>query len=142
MIRRDNKNLYILEVKNAGWTRHNSHELQIGGKCLVQMDFNEEEFDKVNNNSVNVSSLEKDVNSNDTKVLQKKGKQDSQFFYGHIQEMCKNQGPVLVFIEELGEKRIVPYSALKPLPLKKNKHNNWQAVCKRSIVIEASQLKM
>ncbi|XP_076244086.1 uncharacterized protein LOC143185190 [Calliopsis andreniformis] len=127
------------EVKNAGWTRHNSHELQIGGKCLVQMDFNEEEFDKANNNIVCVSSLEKDINSNDAKALQKKGKQDPTFFYGHIQEMSKNQGPVLVFIEELGEKRIVPYCALKPLPLKKSKHSNWLPVCKRNVLIETTQ---
>ncbi|XP_076167094.1 uncharacterized protein LOC143146573 isoform X2 [Ptiloglossa arizonensis] len=122
------------EVKNAGWTKHNSHELQVGGTCLVQMEFNEEEFDKVNNNNVYVSSFEKDTNGNDTKALQKKSQHDPVFFYGHIQEMSKNQGPVLVFIEELGEKKIVPYSALKPLPPRKNKQNNWLPMCKRNVL--------
>lgn len=124
-------------MKNAGWTRHNSHELQIGGKCLVQVDFSEEDFDKTNNNSIYVSSLGKDVNDNDTKILQKKNS-DPIFYYGHIQEMGKSQGPVLVFIEELGEKRIVPYSALKPLPLKKNKQANWLPVCKKNLLLDSS----
>lgn len=133
-IRKSNQHLNILEVKNAGWTKHNSHELQVGGTCLVQMEFNEEEFDKVNNNNVYVSSFEKDTNGNDTKALQKKSQHDPVFFYGHIQEMSKNQGPVLVFIEELGEKKIVPYSALKPLPPRKNKQNNWLPMCKRNVL--------
>lgn len=101
------------------------------------MDFNEEEFDKTNNNNVYVSSLEKDSNDNDTKLLQKKSN-DSVFYYGHIQEMSKSQGPVLVFIEELGEKRIVPYSALKPLPPKKNKQANWLPVCKKNLLLDSS----
>ncbi|KOC62469.1 UDP-N-acetylglucosamine transferase subunit ALG13 like protein [Habropoda laboriosa] len=127
------------EVKSAGWTRHNSHELQIGGKCLVQMDFNEEDFDKANNNNIYMSSFEKDSCSNDAKILQKKSK-DSVFYYGHIQEMNKNQGPVLVFIEELGEKKIVPYSALKPLPLRKNKQNNWLPVCKKNVLLDSRMI--
>ncbi|XP_076648689.1 uncharacterized protein LOC143356681 isoform X2 [Halictus rubicundus] len=127
------------EVKNAGWTRHNSHELQVGGKCLIQMDFNENDFDRANNKNVYVSSIEKDVNHNDTKALQKTDKQDPIFLYGHIQEMSKNQGPVLVFIEELGEKKIVPYGALKPLPLKKSKQNNWVPVCKRNVLVDSNQ---
>nr|XP_031850193.1 GATA zinc finger domain-containing protein 14-like isoform X2 [Nomia melanderi] len=127
------------EVKNAGWTRHNSNELQVGGKCLVQMNFNEEDIDKANNNNICVSSLENDVNCNDTKALQKKDKQDPIFLYGHIQEMSKNQGPVLVFIEELGEKKVVPYLALKPLPLKKSKQNNWLPVCKRNVLLDTNQ---
>ncbi|XP_053997898.1 uncharacterized protein LOC128886761 [Hylaeus anthracinus] len=124
------------EVKNAGWTKHNSHELQIGGRCLVEIEFNEEEFDKANNNNIYVSTLEKDTNGNDNmKALQKKGKD----LYGYIQEMSKNQGPVLVFIEELGEKRIVPYCALKPLPLRKNKQNSWIPVCKRNVLLDSNQ---
>ncbi|XP_076393478.1 uncharacterized protein LOC100877500 isoform X2 [Megachile rotundata] len=128
----------IRRVKNAGWIRHNSHELQVGGKCLVQMDFNEENVDEANNNNVYVSSLEKE-SDNDIKTIQTKGKQDPIFFYGHIQEMSKNQGPVLVFIEELGEKKVVPYSALKPLPLKKNKQNNWLSTCKRNVLLDSNQ---
>ncbi|XP_023936138.2 protein ovarian tumor locus [Bicyclus anynana] len=34
----------------------------------------------------------------------------------HIQEMHPNGGPCLVFIEELGEKRLVNYDQLEPLP--------------------------
>ncbi|XP_078046931.1 uncharacterized protein LOC144475183 isoform X2 [Augochlora pura] len=129
----------IRRVKNAGWTRHNSHELQVGGKCLIQMDFNEEDFDKANNNNVYVSSLEKDANYNDTKVLQKIDKQDPVYLFGHIQEMSKDRGPVLVFIEELGEKKIVPYSALKPLPLRKSKQSNWPPMCKRNMLLDSNQ---
>ncbi|XP_076756724.1 uncharacterized protein LOC143426890 [Xylocopa sonorina] len=123
------------EVKNAGWNKHNSHELQIGGKCLVYLDFNEGDCDKANNNNVYVSSLEKDSND-DTQAMQKG---DIVFYYGHIQEMNKNQGPVLVFIEELGEKRVVPYSALKPLPPKKNKQANWLPVCKKNMLLDSTQ---
>lgn len=104
----------------------------------MQMDFNEDEFDKANNNSVYVSSFEKDANGNDTRTLEKRTKQDSGFYYGHIQEMSKNHGPVLVFIEELGEKRVVPYSALKPLPLRKSKQNNWLPMCKRNVLLDSS----
>ncbi|XP_029037450.2 uncharacterized protein LOC114873365 isoform X1 [Osmia bicornis bicornis] len=127
------------EVKNAGWTRHNSHELQVGGKCLVQMDFNENDIDEANNNSVYMSSLEKESNDNNVKTVEKKDKQGPAFFYGHIQEMSKDQGPVLVFIEELGEKKIVPYSALKPLPLRKNKQNNWLPTYKRNVLLDSNQ---
>lgn len=102
------------------------------------MNFNEEDIDRANNNNICVSSLEDDVNCNDTKALQKKDKQDPIFLYGHIQEMSKNQGPVLVFIEELGEKKVVPYLALKPLPLKKSKQNNWLPVCKRNVLLDTS----
>ncbi|XP_076290768.1 uncharacterized protein LOC143214076 isoform X2 [Lasioglossum baleicum] len=125
------------EVKNAGWTRHNSHELQVGGKCLIQMDFNEDDFDRANNNNVYVSSLEKDANCNDTTASQKTDKPT--FLYGHIQEMSKNEGPVLVYIVELGEKKIVPYCALKPWPLRKGKQNNWAPVCKRNVLVDSNQ---
>ncbi|KAG7207447.1 hypothetical protein KM043_009088 [Ampulex compressa] len=127
------------EVKNAGWTRHNSNELQIGGKCLVQMDFNDDEVDKANNNSIYACPFEKDINGNEEKVTRKRTKQDPILFYGHIQEMSKNEGPVLVFIEELGEKKTVPYASLKPLPIRKNKQNNWQPLCKRNILLDSSQ---
>lgn len=35
---------------------------------------------------------------------------------GHIQEMAPDKGPVIVFVEELGEKRTVPYESLELLP--------------------------
>ncbi|CAB3254360.1 unnamed protein product [Arctia plantaginis] len=38
-------------------------------------------------------------------------------YHCHIQEMSPEGGPCLVFIEELGEKRIVNYEQLEPLPL-------------------------
>lgn len=38
-------------------------------------------------------------------------------YHCHIQEMSPEGGPCLVFIEELGEKRIVNYEELEPLPL-------------------------
>ncbi|XP_037296368.1 putative bifunctional UDP-N-acetylglucosamine transferase and deubiquitinase ALG13 [Manduca sexta] len=38
-------------------------------------------------------------------------------YHCHIQEMGPDGGPCLVFIEELGEKRVVNYDQLEPLPL-------------------------
>lgn len=38
-------------------------------------------------------------------------------YHCHIQEMRPEGGPCLVFIEELGEKRIVNFEQLEPLPL-------------------------
>ncbi|CAG5002688.1 unnamed protein product [Parnassius apollo] len=38
-------------------------------------------------------------------------------YHCHIQEMRPDGGPCLVFIEELGEKRVVSYDQLEPLPL-------------------------
>ncbi|XP_069695112.1 deubiquitinase otu-like [Periplaneta americana] len=37
-------------------------------------------------------------------------------FHAHIQEMSPDKGPVIVFVEELGEKCTVPYDNLEPLP--------------------------
>lgn len=41
----------------------------------------------------------------------------------HIQEMRPDGGPCLVFIEELGEKRVVNYEQLEPLPV--NEAQPW-----------------
>ncbi|CAH2046721.1 unnamed protein product, partial [Iphiclides podalirius] len=38
-------------------------------------------------------------------------------YHCHIQEMRPDGGPCLVFIEELGEKRVVSYEQLEPLPV-------------------------
>lgn len=38
-------------------------------------------------------------------------------YHCHIQEMRPDGGPCLVFIEELGEKRVVDFEQLEPLPL-------------------------
>ncbi|XP_046368681.1 uncharacterized protein LOC124143683 isoform X2 [Haliotis rufescens] len=37
-------------------------------------------------------------------------------YNAHIQHLSENQGPVEVFIEELGEKKTVPYSSLRSIP--------------------------
>lgn len=79
-----------------------------------------------------------DTNGTNTKIVQQKSKQENSCFCGYIQEMGTNEEPVLVFIEELGEKRIVPFAALKPLPLKKNKQNNWIPTNKRNALTDSS----
>lgn len=38
---------------------------------------------------------------------------DRDLYQGHIQEMSPNKGPCVVFVEELGEKRVVPYANLQ-----------------------------
>ncbi|KAL8613480.1 hypothetical protein ACOMHN_007523 [Nucella lapillus] len=38
-------------------------------------------------------------------------------YNAHVQEINEPKGPVVVFIEELGEKKTVSYSCLRPLPL-------------------------
>ncbi|XP_043489509.1 putative uncharacterized protein DDB_G0286901 [Polistes fuscatus] len=125
------------EIKNAGWTRYNSNGLQIGDKCLIEMNFNKSDLDGINNNA---SALENNQSCNETKILQRKSNQDPATFCGHIQEISKNEGSVIVFIEELGEKRTVPYSSLKPLSLRKNKQNNWVPICKKNVqLIDSNQ---
>ncbi|XP_076446483.1 uncharacterized protein LOC143283927 isoform X2 [Babylonia areolata] len=42
-------------------------------------------------------------------------------YNAHVQEINEPKGPVVVFIEELGEKKTVSYSCLRPLPLSANK---------------------
>jgi len=60
------------------------------------------------------------------KIEQQKLKQGPLWLHGYIQEMNTENDPVLVFIKDLGEKKFVPYDALKPLPLaKKNRQKNW-----------------
>ncbi|XP_015174121.1 PREDICTED: putative uncharacterized protein DDB_G0282133 [Polistes dominula] len=125
------------EIKNAGWTRYNSNGLQIGDKCLIEMNFNKSDLDGINNNA---GALENNQNCNETKIIQRKSNQDPATFCGHIQEISKNDGSVIVFIEELGEKRTVPYSSLKPLSLRKNKQNNWVPICKKNVqLIDSNQ---
>ncbi|XP_025086428.1 uncharacterized protein LOC112559407 isoform X3 [Pomacea canaliculata] len=38
-------------------------------------------------------------------------------YHAHVQEINEPSGPVVVYVEELGEKKTVPYSCLRPLPL-------------------------
>ena len=120
----------MLEVRNSGYTKFNSTELQAGAKCLVQVELKDN--DKANNNFL----ITRDNWDNNSKSLVKPTKRLEPLFYtGHIQEMSKNEGPVVVFIEELGEKMTVPYEALKPFPQRKVKQNNWAiAANKRNII--------
>ncbi|CAH1404448.1 unnamed protein product [Nezara viridula] len=43
-------------------------------------------------------------------------KVDDRTYHGHVQEMQPNKGPVIVFIEELGEMRSAPFDSLELLP--------------------------
>ncbi|XP_055844906.1 protein ovarian tumor locus isoform X2 [Episyrphus balteatus] len=43
-------------------------------------------------------------------------KSESDLYTCHIQEIAMEKGYCVVFIEQLGEKRLVPYDSLKPLP--------------------------
>lgn len=126
------------EVKSAGWTKHNGNKLQVGGKCLVQMDFDERNYDGNSNNNNNNSMLSLETSFDDNVETSEKTDKDPVFYYGHIQEIDKNGGPVLVFIEELGEKRLVPYAALKPLPSKKNRQGNWSPTCKKNVLLDST----
>lgn len=81
-------------------------------------------FDLDENRNNNNSSL-CDTDGSNVKNLQQKWKQENFHYSGYVQEMGTGEDPVLVFIENLGEKRLVPYGALKPFPLvKRNKQNN------------------
>ncbi|CAH2085068.1 unnamed protein product [Euphydryas editha] len=51
------------------------------------------------------------------KCLCKLQPEQSAAYHCHIQEMRPDGGPCLVFIEELGEKRVVNYEQLEPLPV-------------------------
>jgi len=114
------------EVKSAGWSRYNSNELQVGGKCLIEISVNElEQFDR-NNNKKSIKSLDSDISDSNNKIVQQQLKQGLFRLCGYIQEINTDKEPVLVFIEDLGEKKLVPYSALKPFPItKRNKQKNW-----------------
>ncbi|XP_070153573.1 putative uncharacterized protein DDB_G0291608 isoform X1 [Polyergus mexicanus] len=118
------------EVKSAGWNRYNSNELQVGGKCLIEISINDlEQCDRNNNKSLCANSSDRSVSESNSKTEQQKLKQGPLWLHGYIQEMHTNREPVLVFIKDLGEKKFVPYDALKPLPVvRKNRQKNWVAV--------------
>ncbi|XP_043288484.1 protein ovarian tumor locus-like [Venturia canescens] len=123
------------EVRNGGWTRWNVTELQVGGKCLVQVDYKDKESDNSNNNNnLSRTSNAKDDNGNASKDSTKNCsvKRDPVLLFGHIQEMSKDEGPVVVFIEELGEKRTLPFAALKPIGPRRNKQINWLSNYRRN----------
>lgn len=50
-------------------------------------------------------------------------KSENTLYTCHIQEILMEKGLCTVFIEQLGEKRLVPYESLKPLPL--NQFKPW-----------------
>ncbi|CAD5112017.1 DgyrCDS1267 [Dimorphilus gyrociliatus] len=51
---------------------------------------------------------------------------DGETFHGHVQQLSADKGPVTIFIEEIGEKKIVPYNAVKRLA---RRRNSTSAVC-------------
>ncbi|XP_018300917.1 putative uncharacterized protein DDB_G0286901 isoform X1 [Mycetomoellerius zeteki] len=115
------------EVKSAGWNRYNSNELQVGGKCLIEISINDlQQCDRNNNKNIRVNLPECSTSETNNKIEQQKLKQGPLWLHGYIQEMNTEKEPVLVFIKDLGEKKFVPYDALKPLPLvRKNRPKNW-----------------
>lgn len=115
------------EVKSAGWNRYNSNELQVGGKCLIEISVNDlEHCDGNNNKNLRVNLSECGTSDTDNKIEQQKLKQGPLWLQGYIQEMNTEKEPVLVFIKDLGEKKFVPYDALKPLPLvRRNRQKTW-----------------
>lgn len=119
------------EVRNAGWTKFNSTELQVGSKCLILIEGKEDDLDRANNNAISAKE-NLDNNGNNSKAVPRTKRAESSFYSGHIQEMNKSEGPVVVFIEELGEKRIVPFSALKPFPLRKGRPTNWGIAARKN----------
>ena len=120
-------------MKNSGWTKFSGMEFQVGGKCLV--DLNIKQDDLVNNNDLSHLITNKNEFCDETASDGK----DLILLSGHIQEMTKNEGPVVVFILELGEKRTVPYSSLRPIPAKKIKPNGPVTTSKKNSAIEQGQ---
>lgn len=113
------------EVKSAGWNRYNSNELQVGGKCLIEISVNDLQRCE-RNKKFCVNLPDYGTSESDHKIEQQKLKQGHLWLHGYIQEMNTSKEPVLVFIKDLGEKKFVPYDALKPLPItKKNRQKNW-----------------
>lgn len=112
-------NYLYAEVKYGGWNKHNSNELQVGGKCLINLNCL---IDQAKNNN---NPLQPSTSGCNIKNVQQKSKQEKSFYFGYIQKIGTSEEPALVFVEELGEMRLVPYTALKPVPIaKRNKHNS------------------
>ena len=128
-----------IEVKSAGWNRYNSNELQVGGKCLIQISINDLEQCDRNNNNNTCFNLPKCTNEINNRIEQQKLKQGPLWLHGYIQEMSTEKDPVLVFIKDLGEKKFVPYNALKPLPLvKKSRPKSWAPIDRNHLVTSDS----
>lgn len=88
-----------------------------------------------------INSTECGTSEANNKIEQQKLKQGPLWLHGYIQEMNTEKEPVLVFIKDLGEKKFVPYDALKPLPLvRKNRPRSWVPINKNhSITSDTSQ---
>lgn len=125
----------VLEVKYAGWNRHNSNELQVGGKCLINAKDIDDQ-DRNNNSS-------KSDSENNARSVQQKSKQENSYYTGYIQKMSKIEEPVVVFVEEKGMKYSVPYIALKPFPLvRKNRQNTLTSHNKKNTVTDGWFVKL
>ncbi|CAM2112939.1 unnamed protein product [Caretta caretta] len=57
---------------------------------------------------------------------------NGKFYNAHIQEVCSENGPVIVFVEELGEKHSVSLKSLKPLP-QASPMEGWNTVSGKKI---------
>ncbi|KAM9330459.1 OTU domain-containing protein 4 [Gastrophryne carolinensis] len=55
------------------------------------------------------------------------------FYNAHIQELVAENGPAVVFVEELGERHDVPLKNLKPVPLAESSKDAWNTVSARKI---------
>lgn len=117
------------EVRNSGFSKYNGNDFQVGGKCLVELNSKD---DLTNNNELSAINKKCDINCEEASGNIEK------LLTGHIQEMSKNEGPVVVFILELGEKRTVPYSSLKPFNVKRIKPNTF-TIPKKNPVVDPSQ---
>ncbi|KAM4707354.1 OTU domain-containing protein 4 [Discoglossus pictus] len=58
---------------------------------------------------------------------------NGKFYNAHIQEVGTENGPVVVFVEELGMKHTVQLKNLKPLPLTFNNTEGWNTVAGKKI---------
>ncbi|XP_014481456.1 PREDICTED: uncharacterized protein LOC106747926 isoform X2 [Dinoponera quadriceps] len=122
------------EVKYGGWNRNSNNELQVGGKCLISLNY------LIDQAKSNYNSSQPSTSGNNAKNVPQKTKQDKSFYFGYIQGMGTNEEPALVFVEELGEMRLVPYAALKPFPLaKRNKQGSSTPHNRKNIPTDAGR---
>lgn len=55
------------------------------------------------------------------------------FYNAHIQEVVAENGPAVVFVEELGKKKVVPLKNLKPVPLTVSNKDGWSTVAGKKL---------
>lgn len=82
--------------------------------------------EEANNNNQNVK--DKNYNVDNSKSIVPSNQQEL-LYNGYIQEVDKAQGSALVFIQELGTKKMVPYNSLRILPFQRRmprgQNNYW-----------------